>query len=134
MEYVRGEKLKNILDKHVIKDIELIGFEIGKLVGKLHNLGIIHNDLTTSNFILKDGSIKQIYLIDYGLSMKSSSFKDKAVDIDVFHRVLIATHPDESNMMFKKFLEGYKMISSDYEDTIKFYNKLSRMGRYYERR
>jgi len=134
MEYIKGEKLKTLLDKHLIDNIGLIGFKIGKLVGRLHNLGIIHNDLTTSNFILRENSIDQIYLIDYGLSMKSNSFKDKAVDLDVFYRVLVSTHPEESNAMFREFLEGYKMISQDYSDTIKFYDKLSRMGRYYERR
>jgi Kae1-associated kinase Bud32 len=134
MEYIKGGKLKNLLDRHVIDDIEGIGLRIGELVGRLHNLGIIHNDLTTSNFILRENSIDQIYLIDYGLSMKSDSFKDKAVDIDVFHRVLISTHPNESNIIFRNFLEGYKTVSSDYSDTIKFYNKLSKMGRYHERR
>lgn len=38
--------------------------KLGDIVKKLHGVGIIHGDLTTSNMIYKDGDI---YLLDFGL-------------------------------------------------------------------
>lgn len=38
---------------------------MGFLIFRLHQQGIIHGDLTTSNMILKDN---KLYLIDFGLS------------------------------------------------------------------
>lgn len=52
----------------MIKVIENIGI----LVLKVHEVGIIHGDLTTSNMIITEEG--HIYLIDFGLSF----FKDSA--------------------------------------------------------
>lgn len=38
--------------------------KLGDLVKKLHGIGIIHGDLTTSNMIFKDD---EVYLVDFGL-------------------------------------------------------------------
>ncbi len=51
---------------------------IGKTLRKLHDLGIIHYDLSIYNLI-DDG--ENLYVIDFGLSFRSNKIEDKAIDI-----------------------------------------------------
>lgn len=81
MEKIEGHKLRDVLK------IEHCS-EIGKLIKKIHNLGIIHGDLTTSNMILGN----KIYLIDFGLSFYSDKIEDKAVDLHLLEEALISKH------------------------------------------
>lgn len=64
--------------------------KLGDLVKKLHGIGIIHGDLTTSNMVYKDG---EIYLVDFGLGALTATVEDKAVDLFLFEKAFIATHP-----------------------------------------
>ncbi|MFA5020329.1 MAG: lipopolysaccharide kinase InaA family protein [Candidatus Pacearchaeota archaeon] len=52
MPYVEGKKLSEHLDNLEIKKAEKICEQIGESIAKLHDNGIIHGDLTTSNIIL----------------------------------------------------------------------------------
>src|SRR3989338_4330956 len=52
--------------------------QLAEEVSKLHSQDIIHGDLTTSNFILKNG---KVYFIDFGLGFFSNKTEDKAVDL-----------------------------------------------------
>ena len=64
---------------------------MGKTINNVHDLGIIHGDLTTSNMIIRND--KQIVLIDFGLSYFKDSAEDKAVDLYVLERAFKSTHP-----------------------------------------
>ena len=64
---------------------------MGKTINNVHDLGIIHGDLTTSNMIIRND--KQIVLIDFGLSYYKDSAEDKAVDLYVLERAFKSTHP-----------------------------------------
>ncbi|KAM4084403.1 hypothetical protein ACB094_08G129600, partial [Castanea mollissima] len=71
-EYVEGPSVKDILlefGSHGIIEERLddIALQIGDAIGKLHDGGLIHGDLTTSNMLLKSGT-NQLVLIDLGLS------------------------------------------------------------------
>lgn len=77
---------------------------VGAEVGKLHNIGVCHGDLTTSNLMLSpcsstldsplDESLRgNVYLIDFGLTSASIQDEDKAVDLYVLERAFAATHP-----------------------------------------
>jgi len=57
MPFIDGQKLSTSLNKFEQKKQEEIMFELGKSIAKLHEKGIIHGDLTTSNMILKDKKI-----------------------------------------------------------------------------
>jgi len=136
MEYIDGKKLKDLFKELSNDELKIIGKRIGYMTAFLHNNNIVHNDLTTSNFIIS-GYPKEdyeIYFIDFGLSIKTSDFREKAVDIDVLRRVLYATHPERADIFFKSFLESYLEKAYDGEKIMKFYYKLSKMGRYFERR
>ncbi len=106
MEYIGGEKLKTLIEE---KKTEVSNFfyEIGRYVGILHENGIVHGDLTTSNVIVRD---KKPYLIDFGLSFFSYKLEDQGVDLHLFLRALESTHPSLATMFFEKFLEGYDEV------------------------
>lgn len=97
MEYVDGTLAKNY-------DLKGIAVKIGEMVAAMHAHDFIHNDLTTSNIIVRDGVP---YLIDFGLSFVSKRIEDKAMDLVVFKKILLASHADVFEKVWKLFLKGY---------------------------
>jgi Kae1-associated kinase Bud32 len=103
MEYIEGIQLKKLLDKKP---------ELASLIGKnltiMHDLNIIHGDLTTSNMILTgSGKSQKLFFIDFGLSFNSSKIEDKAVDIHLFKQALESKHFRVCDKAYKAFLKGY---------------------------
>jgi len=97
---------KPINDLPASKIVEL-SKEIGKLVGMLHKNGVIHGDLTTSNFILFQNIV---YVIDFGLSQNSIKPEDHAVDLRLIKEILNSAHAQIMKSSWKNFLIGYKSI------------------------
>lgn len=83
--------------------------QIGEAIAKLHDGGLVHGDLTTSNMLLQK-SDQQLVLIDFGLAFNSSNPEDKAVDLHVCERALVSAHSDREGL-FKTVLEAYKAVS-----------------------
>jgi TP53 regulating kinase-like protein len=110
--------------------------QIGQLVGRLHNIGIVHGDLTTSNMMvlevnddsnsnksetnnddnkkdegssssLLSSSLFEVALIDFGLSKSTFSVEEQAVDLYVLERALLSTHPELPENFFDHILEKY---------------------------
>ena len=106
MEYIEGQKLSNSLESLNHK-------KIGKLIGEntslMHNSGIIHGDLTTSNMIFVEKENK-VYFIDFGLAFHSEKIEDKAVDLHLLSQALEAKH-------FTIYKEIIKIILEEYEKT-----------------
>lgn len=97
-EYLDGDLLKETLNKKNL----ILAFEE---IIKMHNLDIVHGDLTTLNMIEKG---KKIYLIDFGLSQFSHKYEDKAVDLNLFFTCIKNEHPSFFKMKEKlteKYLE-----------------------------
>jgi TP53 regulating kinase-like protein len=87
----------------VIKTCE----EIGKIVGRLHKNGIMHGDLTTSNFL----SMKnKVFVIDFGLAQRTDKVEDHAIDLRLFKEILNSAHADVMEKSWDSFLKGYKKI------------------------
>jgi len=92
--------------------MDMMGIEIAKM----HNVSIIHGDLTTSNMMLRRRLFplepsnselpSEILLIDFGLTSTSGLAEDKAVDLYVLERAFASTHPD-SEHLFERVLEAY---------------------------
>lgn len=96
---------------------------IGGAVGRLHAVGVVHGDLTTSNMMLsrperkieeegkaevEEGGLEgEIVLIDFGLAAQTVQEEDRAVDLYVLERAFGSTHPREEGM-FGEVLEGYR--------------------------
>ena len=119
MEFINGKKVRDVLDENVS-----LAEEIGTKVAKIHDEGIIHGDLTTSNMILKE----EIYFIDFGLSFFSEKVEDKAVDLFLFERALDATHHDQPDL-FKQSLEGYKKSNPESIDILTRLEAVRKRGR-----
>ena len=106
MSKIVGIKLRDHLMN--TKYTSSIGKQIGTLVSTLHNLNIIHQDLTTSNMIQSE---KSIYLIDYGLSFFSDRDEDKAVDLYLLERAIQSTHSTLYPKMWDDIIAGYHKSS-----------------------
>jgi Kae1-associated kinase Bud32 len=124
LEYISGKKLSNNLDN--LKNYQTICKQIGKSLAKLHDNGLIHGDLTTSNLILKD---KKVFFIDFGLGFHSDRIEDKAVDLHLIKQSLEAKHPTIYEKAFASVLQGYK-ISKNYSKALKRLEKVESRGRY----
>lgn len=106
MSALQGPVLRTILNDNPT----VYGAEIGALIGRLHAVGIVHGDLTTSNMILAD---KKIHLLDFGLSAFSETDEDRAVDLHVLREALEAKH-------HKVFRPCYNSILAAYQETHPF--------------
>jgi len=78
---------------------------IGKIVGLLHKNGVMHGDLTTSNFILAGG---RVHVIDFGLAVKTEKPEDHAVDLRLIKEILNSAHARIMDEAWKGFLGGYR--------------------------
>ena len=101
MEHVPGILLKDFLDAG---NCVGLGSQIGRSLRSLHDAGIIHGDLTTSNMIM-DGDT--VFFIDFGLSLFSERIEDKAVDLHVLRQTLDSTHYMFSEIMFNAVISAY---------------------------
>jgi len=88
MEFVEGKRLKDALDS---KNAGKYCKKLAEQIALLHNAGIIHGDLTTSNVIVNENSI-DFCLIDFGLGFYSSKLEDKAVDLLNLKKTFQSTH------------------------------------------
>jgi len=127
MQYLKGDRLKDIFNSLDEEKRKKICIEIGKSIGKLHKNDIIHGDITTSNIILYDNSL---HFIDFGLGEKSSEIESKGVDLHVLMEAISSAHSKYSES-FKFVLDGYKKeIKDDYEKVEKKIEEILRRGRY----
>ncbi|KAF2822234.1 serine/threonine-protein kinase bud32 [Ophiobolus disseminans] len=138
LEYVEGDTVRRVLDgwAHDVEEAKKSGdgsdgvkereeamldlmTRVGREVAKLHELGVCHGDLTTSNLMLRQEDKAQtedcaqpplpsgdIYLIDFGLTTASIQEEDKAVDLYVLERAFAATHP-AAEPLFQEVLRAY---------------------------
>lgn len=119
------ETLYDFIEREPAKATSLAPL-IAECLAELHNLGIIHGDLTTSNLLLvpkiknedhpekkaKSDNIHEssvVIPIDFGLSTGSVHPEERAVDLYVLERALLSTHFSDSkffNTIFEKYLEN----------------------------
>ena len=114
MEYIPGKPVKDVFNESEISQIKIICKKVGEKVARLHNCGIIHGDLTSSNLLLKDG---EIVFIDFGLGKISDLVEDKGTDLLVFKKALTGIHYDIAEDCFQSILEGYQE-ADDYQEIL----------------
>lgn len=98
--------------------------KFGKMIFRVHSLGIIHGDVTPSNIMVKD---RELFLIDFGLSFYSVRWEDRAVDVWMLEKILRSLFSDsvllkteaENNHKnhFDYFLEGYLEVIGKEKET-----------------
>ena len=129
---------------------------IGETVAKLHNDGVIHGDLTTSNILVDGGSEDELVLIDFGLGFSEGSAEDKGalaswiasnkhgicghrttdnakekgVDLYVLERAFLSTHPNMEDH-FAVLLDSYqsKLNKGDKKAVVAKYEEIRMRGR-----
>ena len=101
MQYVRGTLIHDLSKSK----LTLICKKIGQVVGTMHKNGIMHGDLTTTNFILSHG---KIFVIDFGLAIRTKKPEDHAVDLRLFKEILNSAHVSVMKNAWENFLQGYK--------------------------
>ncbi|MDO8459561.1 MAG: KEOPS complex kinase/ATPase Bud32 [Nanoarchaeota archaeon] len=126
MEFIEGKKLSEHLDE--LKNWKKVCKQIGQNIAQLHDAGIIHGDLTTSNMIYVADK-EAVYFIDFGLGYHSDKVEDKAVDLHLIKQAFEAKHFIKWEEYFAAVLEGYK-ISKNYKETLKRLEKVEKRGRY----
>jgi TP53 regulating kinase-like protein len=127
MEYIEGNRIKDILNTVPAHQQKTICTTIGQNIARLHNHGLIHGDLTTSNMILRDTTI---YFIDFGLGAKSSELEIQGVDLHVLMEAFESTHSQYPHL-FDWVLEGYRNIYTGNTQSVE--NKIKdivKRGRY----
>ncbi|OAG09517.1 kinase-like protein [Paraphaeosphaeria sporulosa] len=127
LEWVEGRTVRAVLDGWAERGAQeeegvlgLMG-RVGRAVGRLHGIGVVHGDLTTSNLMVRqderrEEGVKQtnelegdIVLIDFGLASHSTQNlqdEDRAVDLYVLERAFAATHP-KAEPLFQEVLNAY---------------------------
>lgn len=126
IEWVDGEPVRASLNRWLLEhagedavvaaEVKGLMKRVGRAVGRLHQVGVVHGDLTTSNLMMRpargdngaagmlDG---EIVAIDFGLASQSIHDEDRAVDLYVLERAFSSTHPRVEGL-FDELLEGYK--------------------------
>ncbi len=108
MEYIEGIQVKQLLDKISRRARCHVCRTVGRSIAMLHQCGLAHGDLTTSNMIqTPDG---KIYLVDFGLSEKTTELESRGVDLHLMKRGLYSTHFEIANECFDAVIEGYSML------------------------
>ena len=100
MQHIDGKMVRDMKDSSIVK----ICSEIGKIVGTMHKNGIMHGDLTTSNFIVDK---EKLFLIDFGLASRTEKPDDHAVDLRLLKEILNSAHAQVMEKSWKNFQRGY---------------------------
>lgn len=100
MEYIHGKIAKEIIEEGNLDSC----IDIGQIIGKMHSGDVVHNDLTTSNFIIGKNAV----IIDFGLGKYSDLIEDKAIDLIVLKKSILSIHYDKFEQIWEKIVEGYK--------------------------
>lgn len=124
LSYLGAKNLAATFDK--VSNKKALCTAIGRAIAHMHDIGIVHGDLTTSNIMIKD---KKPHIIDFGLGFHSTRSEDRAVDLHVLKEALEARHPTHAGAAFASVLHGYG-ASKDAAKTLKQLKKVEQRGRY----
>ncbi|MEM3622373.1 MAG: Kae1-associated kinase Bud32 [Candidatus Bathyarchaeia archaeon] len=130
MEFIEGRQVKQLLGEASKEERESLCLKIGELIGRLHENGIIHGDLTTSNMILTlEG---KIFFVDFGLGEKSKELEARGVDLHLMKRALQSTHFRFTEECFNAIIRGYaKAVGSETaKNILEKIREIERRGRY----
>jgi TP53 regulating kinase and related kinases len=128
MAEIEGPRLKSLLQSPDVDPAD-ISRAFGSAVGRLHSVGIMHGDLTTSNVIVNDSGV---HLIDFGLALRSFKVEDHAVDLRLIKETLMGAHSEIAAAVLKSFFEGYSSVVGEKraKEVSRKLTEIERRGRY----
>ena len=100
---------------------------IAVTIANMHNIDLVHGDLTTSNMIYNPDK-KELTMIDFGLSSVSKSVEDKGVDLYVLERAFLSTHPNTEDL-FEIILRDYRSACNNAETVLAKLDEVRMRGR-----
>ena len=129
MEFVRGDRMKDLVASLSRTQLEDAFFEFGQDVAKLHRFGIMHGDLTTANVVKSNG---RLVFIDFGLSVRTTRLEDHAVDLRLIKETLVGAHSDVSARALGALNGGYASVVGPARSraVLKQLQNIERRGRY----
>ena len=136
MERVPGRSLKELIREGMSdEDMEEVGRQVGKHVAAMHDGGLIHGDLTTSNILVarsdEDGKADRaslrVVIIDFGLASNSIIPEDKGVDLYVLERAITVTHA--ASRLFEAVMREYKTASGLWSASFNKFAEVRMRGR-----
>lgn len=131
MERIEGDTLKRLLHSKTLAqdDLAAILQKLGEVIAVMHDGGLIHGDLTTSNLMLRNSNNRQLVVIDLGLSQQSTIAEDKAVDLYVLERAFKSAHSADGEGLFEAVLAAYKAKSKWWNPTLNKFAEVRMRGR-----
>jgi TP53 regulating kinase-like protein/N6-L-threonylcarbamoyladenine synthase/protein kinase Bud32 len=126
MEEVKGVKVKERLDRDPQSATDICRM-IGSTVADLHNSGISHGDLTTSNMILTEDG--RICLIDLSMGRTKAGLEDLGVDVHLLERAFTSAHPDLTEA-FSELMLSYLGRKKEPEKILQKVEEIKSRGRY----
>lgn len=130
MEYVEGTQIKRLLGEASTDERKRLCMKIGEMIGRLHEHGLIHGDLTTSNMILDpDG---KVFFVDFGLGEKNIELEAKGVDLHLMKRALESAHFQFADQCLASVVTGYGKVVKKvaFEGVLDKIKEIERRGRY----
>lgn len=105
----------------------LLCSKAGEMIAKLHSSGLVHGDLTTSNFIVEKN---ELVLFDFGLGFFSGKTEDFSTDLLNLKKTFGATHPFLQNE-WKALLASYEKNFVAGKNVVKQMAAIEKRARYY---
>jgi TP53 regulating kinase-like protein len=130
MEFIAGKQIKQLLSELSDGERGQLCFRIGELICRLHEYGVVHGDLTTSNMILNSDG--KIFFVDFGLGEITRELEARGVDLHLMKRALQSTHFKFAEECFECVIQGYARIlgAQPFETVLDKVKEIERRGRY----
>jgi Kae1-associated kinase Bud32 len=126
MEFIDGEQAKRLLNRLPPAGARKLSRQIGEAVGRLHAGGIMHGDLTTSNMLLRAGTL---YFIDFGLGALTDELEAQGVDLRVLKEAFGSTHAHLVRC-FDEMMDGYGSAYQNGSEAYERMKDIAARGRY----
>jgi TP53 regulating kinase-like protein len=126
MEEIQGERVKDALIQVDDEEADRICEEIGRLVALMHQAGMTHGDLTTSNMILRDG---KIWLIDFSLGGRNAEVEEMGVDLHLLKEAFQSAHSERVHK-FDVVLGSYSKYFPEAKRVVAKIKDIEERGRY----
>ena len=122
-DYIKGLEELDDRSERFMTLVELIGV----VLAQMHDINLIHGDLTTSNMIY-NAERHELTLIDFGLSFVSGLTEDKGVDLYVLERAFLSSHPG-TEPFFEQLLKSYSERSEKAKTVVQKLKEVRMRGR-----
>jgi len=131
MTFIDGSLARDIIDSMSNARRHALLEELGRQVGYLHQGGVVHGDLTTSNIIVPDDG--KPFLLDFGMAGKSTDREDHGTDLHLLQRSLMATHALDPPSSLKRIAKGYREVVGEEmaRSRLRKAAEIARRGRYF---